>query len=674
MTKHYNTHLVAYSKLKHIFYYYLLLLSLLFSEERESVEKVKVSFFSGKVNDSKVIQQPSIQRQPKRVSGQRSNSTMAQETLADSAKKNVTDKTKKTSRAVDTSSMVVSNVKSTNSSTKRSEHIRNNNSSLLDSSNNKKKDLKNSVGDAGKIEKTNLSHTEHVVTQHAVGNDDKRNKTEDQTNGDHIPNYNVSNGDTQSQRIVTHIQEKKNKQILVEHVKQNTEQFNRNDKNSRTNTESRNNASSSTLVNNVSQDMVSGRSNVTDNKTGKSRVLETLKINFLRKNRTSHWDRNSTSNSQENALETQRKVKLDHESDSKADSGKVGALSKSTPVGGSDKKRASELVKNNSANLQKPDVVSNGANSHQTPQGDNEMSNAKVTGHDTSTRTRTTTSAKSEKIIVNLSGKEKKSRQNKTRITTTSVNHKEVDKDTQQEEQKGKTPEKTQLTKTDLEAKTTVVHSKEQKVNASTTNTIHKRAGSTSSLAATNAQHDQKHLKPLQNGPVESWKNSALDSSKANKTIPKENTQVTKKDIIPSESESSQNHNAGSKGDERSHIESERTQNAVDKISKQPVDEMMDKVNTKQPVKGLGNSKNDPAKKKRLENMKILSTNTLERLNHSQGATRNGVGFKKVKEDVEFPSLQKHPPAGHDDLKKGMSAPYCYRESFFRKIIEKCPL
>ena len=611
---------------------------------------------------------------------------MAQETLAGSAKQNITNKKEKSSRAVDTRSMVVSNIKNKNSTTKRSEHIPDTNSSL-DSRDNEKKALKNYVGDVGKIEETTLSHTEHEVTQHTGDNNSKRNQTEVNTNGDQIPNYNVSNSVTQSQSGVAHVLEETNKQVPVGHSKQSTEQFIENDKNSRTNTESRNNETSSTSVNNVTQEMVSKRSNVAGNKTGKTRMLETLKINFLRKNRTSHWNQNTTSSSEENALETQRNVKLDNETNSKADSDKVVASSKSSPAGGNDKKRASVLDKKNS-NLHKLDVVSNGANSQETIKGDKEMSNAKGTDHGTSTRVRTTTSTKAEKIIVNLTGKEEKSKQNKTSITTTSENHKEVDKDTPQQNLNGKTlkstfPKNTQIAKKDLDAssilkkiESSIVYSKEQKMNTSSSNIFHKRTGpTTSSVTATNVQEERKHLKQLQNDPGETLKNAgALDSSKANKTIPKENTQVTKKDIIPSDidSESSQNHNAGSEGDERSDIESERMRNALDEISKQPVDKMMDKVNTKQPVKGLSNSRNDLPNKKRLENVKILPTNTLERLNHSQGATINGEGFKKGKEDAEFHNLKKHPVDDHDNLKKGMSDPYCYRELFIRKIIEIC--
>ena len=397
-------------------------------------------------------------------------------------------------------------------------------------------------------------------------------------------------------------------------------------------------------------------------------MLETLKVNFLKENENLHWDQNNASSFQGNALETQQNVKLDNETNSKADSGEVGASTESTPAVGSDKKRTSVLDKRNS-NVQKPEVVTDGTNSQQIPKNDKEMPSNKGIDHKTSTRTRITTSAKSEKIVVNLSGKEEKSKKNKTNITTTSRNDVDkVDKDIQQKDQNGETSERTQLAKTDLDAhslsfeiKSSVVQSNEQKVNSSSINTIHKRAGSTSSLTATNVQHDQKHLEQLQNGLVETSKNTTLDSSKANKTVPKENTQVTKKDIIPSEkdSESSQNPNASSDSDKRSHIENVRTRNALDEISKQSVDKIMYTVNTKQDVDGLGNSRNDLPKKTRLENVKVLSTSTVERMNHSQGPTSNGKRIKKVKEDVEFLNLQRHPAAGHDHFKKGMYAPYC---------------
>ena len=609
------------------------------------------------MNDSKVLQQPSIQKQPNHVSGQGKNSSLAQETLAGSAKQNPADKNEKRSRAIDANSMIISKVKSTNSSTESSEHIPDNKGNL-ESSDNKKKD--------GKI---HLSPIEHEVTEHASGSDDKIKEMKEKTNGDQIPNYNVSNGVTQSYSGVTHdVQEKENKQIPGEHAKQNTEQFSENDKNSSSNTKSRNNSISSTLVNNFTHKRVSDKTNEASNKTGKTRVLETLKVNFLKRNENSHWDQNNASNSLGNALETQRNVKLDNETNSKADSGEVGASTESTPAVGSDKKKTSLLDKRNS-NVQKPEVVTDGTNSQQIPKNDKEMPSNKGIDHNTTTRTRTTTSAKSEKIVVNLSGKEEKSKKNKTNITTTSRNDVDkVDKDIQQKDQNGETPERTQLAKTDLDAhslsfeiKSSVVQSNGQKVNSSSINTIHKRAGSTSSLTATNVQHDQKHLEQLQNGLVETPKNTTLDSSKANKTVPKKNMQVTKKEIIPSEkdSESSQNSNASSEGDKRSYIENVRTRNALDEISKQSVDKIMYTVNSKQDVDGLGNSRKDLPKKTRLENVKVLSTNTVERMNHTKGARSNGKRIKKVKEDVEFLNLQRHPAAGHDHFKKGMYNPYC---------------
>ena len=627
------------------------------------------------MNDSEVIQQPSIQRNSKRVSGQGNNSSLAQVALAGNAKQNITDKNKKTLKAVDTRSLSLSDVKSTTSSTKRGEHIPDT-SSTLDSSDIKKKALKNSIGDVVKSEETNLSRTEHEVTQYAGENNSERNQTVENSNGDQIPNYNVpSNSVKQSQSEVTHVQKVANKQIPVEHAKQSAEQFIGNDKNSRTNVESRNNESKSTLVNNVTREIVSERSNVAGNKTGKTRVLETLKINFLRKNRTSHWNQNNTSNSKENnALETQRTVKLDNETNFKADSEKVEASSKSSPAGGSDKIRVSVVDKNNS-NLHKPDVATNGANSLQTTKGDKEISNTKGTVHDTSSRVRATTSTKAEKIIVNLSGQEEKSKQNKTSITTTSENHKEVDNDTQQINLNGKIlkstfSKNTQMARTDLDASSTrkkiessVVHTKEQKMNTSSSNIIHKRAGSTtSSLTAINVQEDRKKLKELQTGPGETSKSGALDSSKENKTIPEVNIQVTKKDVTPSDidSESLQNNKAGSEEDKRLHIKSERTRNALDEFSKQPLDKTMDKANTKATYRVSDNSRKSVRvsdhlpKEKKMENMNISTTNTLEHSNNSQGATNNGKGFKKFQKDVELLNLQKHPLSDHDDLKKGM--------------------
>ena len=633
------------------------------------------------MNDSQVIQQHSVQRNLKRVSGQSNNSSLAQETLADNAKQNITDKNRKTLRAVDPRSLAVSSiVKSTTLPAKRGEHIPDINSTL-DSRDDKKKAVKSSIGDVAKIEEANISHTKHEVTQNTGENNSKKNQSEEKTNGDQIPNYNGNNSVTQSQSVTQVTQEEKetNKQIPVEHARNTAEQFIGNEENLRTNAEIRNNESSWTLVNNVTQEKVSRKINVAGNRTGKTRLLEALQINFLGKNRTSHWNQNNTSRSKENALEAQHNIKLGDKTNFKADSGKVAAWSKSSPAGGSHKKRASVGDKNNS-NLNKPDIITNGANSLQTTKVDKEISNTNGPARDASPRVQTSTSTKAQEIIVNLSGEEEKSKEHKTSITTTSENRKEVDKDTQQINLNGKTLKSTflnntRMAKTDLDANSTptkiessIVHSlKEQKINTSSSNTIHKRAGSTTtSVTATNVQEDREHLKQLQNGPGEAPKNGALDSSKESKTIPNVDIQVTKKDIIPShiDSESSQNNKAGSEGVKRSHIESERTRNAPDEISKQPADKRMDKANTKETYRVPENSRksvkvsNHLPKEKRIENINISTTNTLQRSNNSQGATSNGgKGFKKVQKDVEFLSLQKHPASEHDDLKKGKCVP-----------------
>ena len=301
------------------------------------------------MNDSQVIQQHSIQRNLKRVSGQSNNSSLAQETLADNAKQNITDKNRKTLRAVDPRSLAVSSiVKSTTSPAKRGEHIPDINSTL-DSRDDKKKAVKSSIDDVAKIEEANISHTKHEVTQNTGENNSKKNQSEEKTNGDQIPNYNGNNSVTQSQSVTQVTQEEKetNKQIPVEHARKTAEQFIENEENLRTNAEIRNNESSWTLVNNVTQEKVSRKINVAGNRTGKTRLLEALQINFLGKNSTSHWNQNNTSRSKENALEAQHNVKLGDKTNFKADSGKVAAWSKSSPAGGSHKKRASVGDKNN---------------------------------------------------------------------------------------------------------------------------------------------------------------------------------------------------------------------------------------------------------------------------------------------------------------------------------------
>lgn len=605
-----------------------------------------------------------IQRQPNGVSEKINDSLVAQETSADKRKNIITDNGEKTTRAVDTSSMVALNIKSTTSSAKESENVPKHNHTL-ESGENKKNAHNVSMGDDGKSVQRNISRDVTEMTQQITQHINTSNVEREKNNATEkyrgqIVRDSVSNSDTKSQSEGTHAQEETVKQTPAEHGKQTTKQFDQSDKESNVNIEGQNNISSLTQIKNDTQEEISERTNETVNKTGKTRVLETLKINFLKKNRTSHLDENNSSITQISDLETQRNEELPalhNESNSKSDSVKMVDLSKSSPVAsGSDKTGSSVKI----SNLNKSDGKTNSIESQPGVQGDKKLSSNK--GIDKDNKTRTTTLAKSEKIIVNLNGKQWTSKENKRNISVNetrvapNVNDQKVKEETHKNTQKGEASasalqRKSHTRKTDLDAnsaqlkmKSTVVHNEVHNMNTSSTNINSKEDGSKSSLTSKNVQRDHEHLEPLTNGSVKTSniKSGALDSSKGNETIAKVKPHATKNDKSSSEigSESSLNHDGSSKDSKIPHVGPERRQNTLDKNSTQPVKKMKDNVEKMQTERSSENSSksvndlSDLTKKKKLESMKILTTNTshtriaensqkLERSNHSQGATSN---------------------------------------------------
>ena len=625
------------------------------------------------MNDSKAIQKSAIQRQPNRVSEKSNDTLVAKETSTDKGKENITEKGEKASRDVDVSSMVAASIKSTTTPiAKETEHIPKTNHTL-DSRDNNKNAHDISMGFIGKSISHNISVTAQKVTQHIGKNNvvrERKNATEKLSRDQRVRDS-VSNRNTTSQSEVTHAQEETVKQIPAEHGKETTKQFNESDKDSSIIN------SSLTQIKNDTQEKISQRTNEVLNKTDeKTRVLETLKIDFLKKNRT--LDQNNSSVTQISDLETRRNVELSalhNASNSKIDSAEVVVLSKSSPlVSGTDKAGASALDKK-IPNHNKSDGITNSAG----VQNSKEVSSNK--GFDKDTRTRTTALAKSEKIIVNLDGKQDISKESKrniflngTRIAST-ANDQEVNGDRLKNTKKGEMSasglqRKTQTIKTDLDAnsaqlkmKSTDVHNKEHKMNTSANINV-KGDGSNSSVASTNVQPVQKHLQPLNNGRVETsnTKSGALDSSKGNKTIAMVNAQVTKIDKNPSQidSKSSQSHDDSSKDSKRPRVGPEQKQNALNNSATQPVDKMKEKVGKKQTEGGSGTSGKsvddfkDASNKKMLDSKEILTTNTshtriaktsqkLERSDHSQGTTSNveEKSVKKIQDDGESLSVKK---------------------------------
>lgn len=606
----------------------------------------KVTLFSRNANDSKPIQKSEIQRQPKRVSEQSNDSSVVQETSMNKQKMNITSKSENSSKTVASSSMVLPNVKTATTLVKDSERAPRTNYSLESTDNTKAPNV--SVGDVGKGLEENVSHIDTEVTQkvaHQIAENDVEHKQSNVTEKSMLvktENSSVRNGDTKSQSDVTQVQETRKQ-------------------NSSINIKGQRNENSSTPSKSVSQGNVtiSRRPNKAANKTGKTRVLETLKINFLKKNRTSHHNKSSVS--QVNALETRRNAELPalhNESNSKTDSaGEVTVSSKSTPTGGSDLKGTSVLDKKIS-NLNKSDGITNSANRLPSAQKDNELSSNKR--NDESTRTPATTSAKSDKIVVNLNRRQDTSKENKTNI---SVNDTSTVKGTNGQEvstlaTKMQTRTVLNVNSAQLKSKNMDDHNKEQKMNTSFTNVRSKEDGSKISLTSTNVQSSQ-HLESLKHDPVQTSNTTTatLDSSKENETIAKANVRFTKSDTSLSERDSKSLQNGGTKDGKLAHVGSELTHKALNVNLTQSVDKMKDKVETKQTDRGSGNSRtsaddsNEHYKKNAQENMDILTRNkshkrieetsqNMERLNHSLQAT------SKVEEE--------RTKQRHKDQQKGM--------------------
>ena len=635
----------------------------LFSAAKDPVEKFKVSFFGKNVNDSKDIPKSAIQRQPSHVSGTGNGSLVSKKTLAGKGKNTITDKGEKTTRAVDTNSTAALKVKPTTSSAKESEHILNINNRTLESRENKENAPTIPMGDTGNSIQRNVSHnfTEmtHKVTQHLNYNniEEEKNNDTEKLNRDQRIRASVSSSVTKSQTEVTHAQEEKLKQTPAEHRNRATEQFDQSKKVLSINTEDQDKESSVTPIKNDTQEnaKIPEGTNEAINKTGNTRMLETLKINFLKKNRTSNLDQNNLSATQISDLKMPRNVELpasQTDLNSKTDSGKVIVLSKSSPASGSDKTGSNVLDKNISTVNKSDGIRKRTDNQHGAQDGKGLSTNK---GIDKDTRTRATTLAKSEKITVNLNSKQETSKENKRNTSVNvaaSMSDQEANGDDKQKtSQREETStfslqNKTQTAETDsvvnfaqVKVKSITVQNKERKMNTSSTNISSKGDGSKDSQISTDVEHDQNQLETIKQSSNESsnTESSTEDSFKRNKTVAKVNTHVTKSDGASSEieSKSTQSDDDGSKGN-------------VDKNVTQPVEKKANDIDTKK-----------VEKKKSQESVEtVLTTNTshariaelsqkLESTNHSQGATSD-VKEKRVKhvqEDVESHNVQKGMPA-----------------------------
>ena len=608
------------------------------------VKKVKVSFFGRHINESKPMQKADIHSPVKHTT------SVVQKISEDKGKTNVTSKREK-SENVGASSTVASNVTLPTSLAKDTKQRSRTNESLKSVN----KEMHNKVETDTE---RNQSDTPTGVIQKDTQHVNKTNTQKEQNNftekskGDPITSSSENSPETKLQGADIKVQGVK-KQTPVELNKPAIKQSSASNKvASNKNVKDQNTKNSSMLTRNGSQDKEI-------NKTG-SGVLETLKINFLKKNRTLLSDQNNSLShvigpgTQNNTM----LPTLHNKSNSKTNSQEKAVSSKSASAVRSDKKETSTN--------KEPDAQRDKQTSRS---GLNENTRTQTTTSDAlHNRTQTTNSAKPKKIIIKLNGQQGASKENKTNVTVNdksvlkAINSHQVNEDTRINSQQGnvaakiKTQTRTDAKSPQLKTESKVDNSNEQKRNSSSIN-VERREDRSGSLTYTSLLRDQKHLDLLKN--VKGNKNksdTALDSSKVNETNAKANVHIKnikKKDVSISERDYNDSING-----EQATLGSELVKKAPDKNTGHSVVQLKNRAHKKQNAKGLGNSVDDisgTTKKETRESVatvtrdasqqKIVATSQkLERLNNSQGTTQ------KVKEE----KTKKNRAGSHDEMQKGM--------------------
>ena len=387
---------------------------------KDTMENVKVSFTGEKVNAS-VLTQTSKHTSER----MKNDSLVAKKTILDNTTKNATAESEKISKVVNSTSSVVSDAQSVTSLTKDSERSLKTDDEIVESGDYNKEAGNVSLGDSGnKVERNRDTERARQVTQHADKNSLQRkqanvtqasfhNQSED--DGEINSGSKPQNVDTQVQDTSSDVHSNSSKQILhtaVHHVNVNNSLANKN----------------------VTQEraVISEGTDNGNNTVKKSRVLENLKINFLGKKEGSHLGQNNNSDvSQQDALKQQRQSVSPLQNESNFETKAKAVLSKTAQLSASVKTGA-RLLDKVIVRLEKTDAKRNTTkDKHRAQRYKEQPSNKSFNSNAT---TLSLTSAKSENMVVDLNGKEKRTKGNKidtfvSVASGTNIGHRNVTSD-----------------------------------------------------------------------------------------------------------------------------------------------------------------------------------------------------------------------------------------------------
>jgi len=366
---------------------------------KDTMENVKVSFTGEKVNAS-------VPTQTSKHTSERmkNDSLVAKKIILDNTTKNATAESEKISKVVNSTSSVMSDAQSVTSLPKDSERSLKTGDEIVESGDYNKEAGSVSLGDSGnKVERNRDTERARQVTQHADKNSLQRkqanvtqasfhNQSEDdgEINGGSKP----QNVDTQVQDTSSDVHSNSIKQIrhtAVHHV----------------------NVNNSLPSKNVTQEraVISEGTDNGNNTVKKSRELENLKINFLGKKEGSHLGQNNNSDvSQQDALKQQRQSVSPLQNESNFKTKAKAVLSKTAHLSTSVKTGA-RLLDKVIVHLEKTDAKRNTTkDKHRAQRYKEQPSNKSFNSNAT---TLSLTSTKSEIMVVDLNGKEERTKGNK---------------------------------------------------------------------------------------------------------------------------------------------------------------------------------------------------------------------------------------------------------------------
>ena len=414
------------------------------------------------------------------------------------------------------------------------------------------------------------------------------------------------------------------------------------------------NVNNSLSPKNVAQEkvVISLQTNETNITAEKSRALEKLKRNFLEKNNRSHVEPNNSHVSRVHTLKSQRKSELPRQN--KSNSAEKAVLPKSTQSS-EDGKNGTSLLDKVVLRHEKTDSIKNATADEKRTEGNKEhLSNKAFVNK---SRTLSTTSAKSEKIVVHLDGKLEKSKDNKGNAfvnvaSGTGDSQINVIKDFGENEKIQK--EKSSITKSDAEVPRRDIQEKQK--------------------------HDSAHFgsHQTQNNVVSETENShgnvIKDAGEDDKNT-KENSSIAKSDAKVPRRDIQEKQKGGSGNTKIAHVSDQTHNNPVTNSTQSlDKDKVQDKVQVKQIDRFLDNSKDsgnnsvhlsktkapndkDPLTEKTPRETIQDNTQKLERSDHSRTTSDGNAGDEKVKhtqKDMESQTLQKGAGGSHEELKKSI--------------------